>query len=331
MRVIAGALIFSLFLAGMNGPVESREIRKDYHESFEVSRGFGLRLRQGDGDVFIKKWDKDIIDVKIEYSAEYKSIGSGDRDFKVNFRKKDKIIEISGVEKSTPIIGFHIFNIKEYTYTIYAPDYLTLDIDGDDGEVYIDDWRENIELHIDDGTAVLSGIECENTTIRIEDGDLEIEDHKGNIDIDCDDGNIDIFRSTIPDCRIRGMDGLLNIGDTRGDFDIELDDGDADIYRLLSKKLYYQSSDGDVDIELLKTDELDLDIRTDDGDIKLLLEEGISVTFTIDVDDGRIKIDLPSGVITQKDDHWMSGKLRDGKGRVRIRTEDGDVTLKEIR
>lgn len=95
--------------------------------------------------------------------------------------------------------------------------------------------------------------------------------------------------------------------------------------------MYYQSNDGDVDIELLKTDELDLDIRTDDGDVKLLLEKGISVTFTIDVDDGSIKIDLPSGEITQKDDRWMSGKLRDGKGRVRIRTEDGDVTLKEIR
>ncbi len=331
MRIIIGALLFPLFLTGMTGSVESREISRDFHESFEVSPGFGLRLRHGDGDVFIKKWDKDIIDIKIEYVAEYKSIGGGDRDFKVTFRKKNKIIEVSGVEKSTPVIGFHIFNIKEYTYTIYAPDYLTLDLDGDDGEIYIDDWRANIEIRLDDGVAVLSGIECDNTIIRIEDGDLDIEDHRGNLDINCDDGSIDIFRSTIPDCRIRAMDGFLNICDTKGDFDIELYDGDADIYRLLSKRLYYQSNDGDVDIELLKTDDLDLDIRTDDGDIKLLLEKGISVTFTIDVDDGRIKVDLPSGEITQKDDHWMSGKLRDGKGRVRIRTEDGDVTLKEIR
>ena len=331
MRTIIGVLLFPLILAGITGSIESREISRDYHESFDVSPGFGLRLRQGDRDVFIKRWDKDTLDIKIEYIAEYRSIGGGDRDFKVNFRKKNKIIEVTGVEKSAPVIGFHIFNLKEYTYTIYAPDYLTLDIDGDDGEIYIDDWRANIEIRIDDGSAVLNGIACDNTIIRMEDGELNIEDHRGNLDIDCDDGSIDIFRSTIPDGRIRAGDGLLNIGDTRGDFDIELDDGDADLYRLLSKRLYYQSNDGDVDIELLKTDDLDLDIRTDDGDVKLVLEEGISVTFTIDVDDGRIRVTLPSGEITQKDDRWMSGKLLDGKGRIRIRTEDGDVTLKEIR
>lgn len=99
MRIIIGALLFPLILTGMTGSIESREISRDYHESFEVSPGFGLRLRQGDGDVFIKKWDKDIIDIKIEYLAEYKSIGGGDRDFKVTFRKKNKIIEVSGVEK----------------------------------------------------------------------------------------------------------------------------------------------------------------------------------------------------------------------------------------
>jgi len=331
MRNISGLLLFPLFLAGLAGSIEGHEIDRDYHETFDVSPGFGLRLKHGDGDVFIKRWDKDILDIKIEYFAEYKSVGGGERDFKVDFRKKNNRIEVTAIEKNAPSTWFHIFKLREYTYTIFAPDYLTLDIYGDDGDIYIDDWRASIEIRSDDGNVALSGVESDNTIIRIEDGELDIEDHKGDLDIACDDGNIEIFRSTIPEGRIRSGDGLLNIKNTKGDFDIQLDDGDTDIYRLLTKKLYFQSNDGDVDIELLKTGKLDLDIRTDDGDVRLELEKGISAAFTIDVDDGRIKVDLPPGEIIRQEDHWISGKLLDGKGRIRIRTEDGDVTLKKIR
>jgi len=227
MRYITTVLLFSLFLSIIPDSTECREIRKDYHETFDLSRGSGLRLKHGDGNVIIKRWEKDVLEIDIEYIAEYKSIGPGDKDFKVTFKEKNKIIEITGNEKSSPSIGFHFYNVKEYTYTIHAPDYLLLDLCGDDGEVYIDDWRANIELDIDDGDVVLSGVECDNTSIRMEDGELTIGDHKGNLDIDCDDGSIEIFRSNIQEGIIRGEDGLLSIRDTKGDFDIELDDGEG--------------------------------------------------------------------------------------------------------
>ncbi|MBN2071792.1 MAG: DUF4097 family beta strand repeat protein [Candidatus Krumholzibacteriota bacterium] len=331
MRNTLGSLMIVIITALASCGAQGREIERDYHKTYDVSPGYGLRLKNGDGNVFIKRWDKDVLDIKVEYLAEYKSIGAGERDFKVNFRTKNDIIEVTEVETSTPVIGFHIFNIKEYSYTIFAPDYLTLEINGDDGEIYIDDWRANIEISLDDGAAVLRGIECDQTIISIEDGELNIGDHKGNLEIDYDDGRIEIFRCSIPECIIRGEDGPLSIRDTKGDFDIELDDGDADIYRLLTENLHYQGGDGDLEMEILRIDDIDIDIRTDDGDIDLDLEEGISAKFSIDVDDARIRIDLPSGTIIEKDENWVSGKLRDGKGRIRIRTSDGNVNLREIR
>ena len=92
-----------------------------------------------------------------------------------------------------------------------------------------------------------------------------------------------------------------------------------------------KGQDGDIDIELLKTGKLDLEIRTDDGDIDLSLQSGISASFSIDIDDGRIRTELPSAKNVQSGNGWMSGKLGKGKGNVRIRTSDGSVVLREIR
>ncbi len=330
MKKLIYFCLMPLFLVAATGQAECNKIIKDFHESFDVERGMGLRLKHGDGNVTLKRWDKDILDIEIRYSAEYKSIGSGKRDFTVEFHRKRNTIEVLSYESST-IIGIQIFNINEYTYTIHAPDYIALDLQGDDGELYIDDWRANIEIRLDDGNVVLSGVECEKTKIRIEDGDIDIEDHSGNIDIDSDDGRIEISSSTIPYCRIRAEDGPVNIRNCEGDFDIEVDDGDVDLYRLSTSKLYFQSSDGDLDVQLRGTGMLDLDIRTDDGDVTLNLEEGISAVFTIDVDDGRISVDLPDASKVRKGKDWISGTLLDGNGRIRIRTQDGNVRLKETR
>ncbi|MBU8922036.1 MAG: DUF4097 domain-containing protein [Bacteroidales bacterium] len=329
-RIFIILIVFSI-LCFSSGTAGAREIKKDYKETFEVSRGDGLRLKSGDGSVTIRKWDRDEIEIEVHYYAEFKILGAGKRDFAVEFKKKNNFVTVIGKEKSTGTIGFQIFNVREYSYTISAPDYINLDITGDDGEIDIEGWRENIEIAADDGDITLIDIKAERIRIRFEDGDLNIEEFEGRLDVTCDDARLDLDRVRVSECLIRAEDSEINIRNSEGAFDIRGDDGNIDLFRLKVNTLNVQANDGDIDIELLKTDALDMDVRTDDGDICVSLQEGISAVFSIDVEDGRIRADLSTSDDVRKGKNWMSGKLGSGKGRIRIRTNDGRVDIREIR
>jgi DUF4097 and DUF4098 domain-containing protein YvlB len=311
---------------------EGGEILRDFNESFDVEKGWSLRLRHGDGDVIITPWEKDVIEISVHYHAERKGLGDdSDKDFTVEFEEKYGVIEVTGKESGSGFMGFQVFILKDYTYTISAPDYIDLDLQGDDGNIDVEKWKGEIEIKIDDGEVNLYGCESGKTRIRTGDSEVSLDGHSGPIDLIGDDGRLDIIGGRLGDCRIQFDDGDIRIRDSEGDFFIEVDDGSTELLRVKSDVIDLKSRDGDFDIELLKTDKLDLEIRTGDGDIDLGLKKGLSATFTIDVDDGRIRTDLPSASEVQSGKNWMSGKLGGGKGSIRIRTDDGSVILREIR
>lgn len=324
-------LVAAVTATAASPPARCTEIKKNYHRSFLVDRGCTLRLRHGDGDVTVRKWDRDVIDIEVHYLAEYRSFGSGERDFSVEFAQEDRIVEVEGREKSAATFGFLIFDVKEYVYKIKAPDYVILDITGDDGCVDIEGWTGDIEIDIDDGDILLTGNRSVDTRIRSGDGGIDVENHDGNLDIEIDDGPISILRSRTPRCIISGQDGEVGVRDSEGEFEIETDDGNIDLYLVKSGRIDILAVDGDVDIELRDTGAIDMDVRTDDGHVTIRIPEGLGALFTIDSDGGVIRTDLPSAVNVQKGENWLSGKLPGSRGNIRIRTEDGAVTLKQTR
>ena len=328
---VAGAAAAVLILAAAV-PAGAREITENVDETFAVKKGWTLRLRHGDGDVTLIPWEKDSVEVNVYYHAEIKGWGDdSDRDFKVEFREKNGVLEITGKETGEGFMGFHVFILKEYSYTIHAPSYLELDFQGDDGNVELEKWKGPVEITLDDGELSMYNCEPGRTKIRAADGDIVIDGISGTFDLIGDDLRLDINRGSFEDCRIQMADGDIWIRDSEGDFDIEVEDGDTELRRIGTNLMDLKSEDGDFDIELLKTDVLDLEIRTEDGDVDLGLQRGISASFTIDVDDGRIRTDLPSAVKIQEGDAWLSGKLGSGSGKIRIRTYDGSVMIREIR
>ena len=330
-RNLAVLPVMALAATAASPAARSAEIRRDYHESFQVERGCILSLRHGDGDVTIRKWDRDAIEIDVHYLAEYRSFGGGERDFTVEFRQEDGIVEVDGREKSETTVGFLIFNVKEYSYTIKAPAYVILDITGDDGGVDIEGWEGDIEIDLDDGDILLTGSSPADTRIRSGDGEIELENHEGNIDIEMDDGPVSILGSRSPRCVIRGGDGGVVVRDSEGDFGIETDDGNIDLYRVRAGRIDILTSDGEVDIELRDTGTIEMDARTADGDVAVRFPEGLGAQFTIDSDGGVIRADLPSAVNLQKGENWLSGSLPGGSGNIRVRTDEGAVTLKQTR
>ena len=311
-------------------PGNAKEVKKDYHETFDVQRGDQLRLQHGDGDVHITPWDKDLIDIKVVYRADVNFIGFGQRhEFSIDFRKSGDTVYVIEKEKTGWTVGFSSIDHFEYRYDIQAPAYMILDLEGDDGDVDVQNWLANIKCDIDDGDVRFSNVDAENIDIRAEDGDLKMIQLRTVLSIICDDGDIEIAESTLIDCRIDMEDGETRITSTAGDFEIKSDDGDIIFERSQAGKLDIRTEDGFIDLDLLASDNLDADIITDDGDVRFGLEKGFSADFYAWSDDGEIRFDLDNISNFEETEHSKSGEINGGQTRIRIHTSDGDITLYE--
>lgn len=327
-------LVFSflVFASGFR-LAAAEEFNKEFHQSFDVKMGDSLRLRHGDGNVRLIPWEKNIIDVKVRYRADIDVFGIrlGKRhEFDVEFRQTENTIYVTGKETSDATIGYQNKNVYEYIYEIHSPDYIKLDLEGDDGNIDIESWKAEIECRIDDGDLHLRNIEGEKTTIWGEDGDVEIDNLKGDLTIEVDDGDLILNACETMHCRLEAEDGDITISRSKGSFDIIVDDGNVDLKQTEADRLDIQTEDGDVDLDLLAVEMFEADIRTDDGDVIVDLDRGFSTSFYVSADDAdSIRIELDDIEDYKEDRSTKSGSIHGGKGRMKIRTADGNITIKE--
>ncbi len=311
-------------------PALAKDLSKDFHKSFDVKQGTVLHLEHGDGDVTITHWDKNVVDVEVHYRAEAKSLGVGGKvHFDVQFDQSGDVINVIGEERIRGSVGFRYFKRYEYTYDIRAPRYVRLDLEGEDGDVDIRNWRAEIDCTLEDGDIDLEDVISARTRINLEDGDVTIRGLEGELMVDAEDGDVELTRCKVSRCGISLEDGDLTVRQSEGDFEIDAEDGDINLYQLRASALEVSASDGDVDLDLLKSDNVDWDISTEDGDVSINFESGISAGFTIETEDGHIRLDVPDAADLRKRNHRASGEFHDGRGRIYIDTAAGDVTFRE--
>ncbi len=332
-KKILSLVIFSLSIfCAHTGTALAKDINKDFHQTFDVKQGDTLRLRHGDGNVRLTPWDKDIIDVKVRYRADIDAIGirlGPKDDFNVEFRQSGSTVYVTGRETSRGTIGFYNKKQYEYFYDIHSPDYIRLDLVGDDGNVDISDWAAEIDCRIDDGDITMKNINGDRTIIRGEDGEIEIDVLTGNLTIEVDDGDVYLKACDVTSCRLEGNDGDIEIIESKGSFDITVDDGNVTMRRISASVLIMRAEDGDIDLDLLSGETLDADIRTDDGDVTIDLERGFSLSFHVSADDAEyIRLELDDIENYREDRTSKSGRLGAGDGRMKIQTADGDITIK---
>ncbi len=327
-------LFFSLLIYSIGfGSAVAEEFKKEFHQSFDVNKGDSLRLRHGDGNVRLISWEKNIIDVKVRYNADIEVFGirlGKKHDFDVEFRQTENTVYVAGKEASSATIGYQNKNIYEYVYEIHSPDYIKLDLEGEDGNVDIENWKAEIECRIDDGDINLRNIESEKTTIWGEDGDVEIDNLIGDLTIEVDDGDLILDACETMYCRLEAEDGDITISRSKGSFNIVVDDGNVGLKQTEANGLDIHAEDGDVNLDLLSVEMFEADIETDDGDVTVDLDQGFSTSFYISADDADyIRIELDDIEDYKEDRTTKSGSIHGGKGRMKIRTADGNITIKE--
>lgn len=323
----------ALVAAGLTlvaGTLGAEELQRDFNKTFEVEPGDRLHLDHGDGDVFIEPWDADRLEIDVVYDADYKRVGLGSKvDFDVEFRQNGSTVRVIGRESGFSGIGFFSHRQLEYRYTIKAPAYLVLDIEGEDGDVEIEGWTGEISLTTEDGDVDLFDIRSASTDLELEDGDLTIEGLSGELTIVSEDGNVRVEDCSVSEGRVNLEDGDVTFSRCEGSARFELDDGDLVLDRFRAASIGIRSEDGDVDLDLLPSEAMDVEVRTDDGDVVVDLSRESSTAFVIDTNDGAIRLDVPGASDVVKQRRRVSGQFGAGEGKLDIRTGDGRVILRE--
>ena len=331
MRMNYFSVLFFTILFLLYSFVLSRDIKKDFHESFEVKSGDILYLTHGDGNVIISSWNKDIVDIEIYFSANIFGMGNDEYDFDVQFQQHGNEIEVIEKFKSNHRFGIRGITIDRYEYQIKAPKYLLLNLNGDDGDVEIKDMAANIKCRLSDGDLEITNIMANFIKLNLEDGTLKMKDIEAELDIKIDDGDIRITDYIGKTCTVDLEDGQLEMDRAKGNFDINSDDGDIELRHITASKLSASSNDGDIYVDILESDAPDLEIKADDAKVIVDLNENISAKIEIETDDGSISTSISAPEYEKKKPSYYFGEIRGGKGRIHIRTNDGDVVLREVR
>ena len=326
-RAVFMCALFAVLLALQ--PAAARMVDKDYQETFDAEEGMKLVLFHGDGDVTVTPWDKDVIDVKVRYHAEIKSVGFGkETEFTVDFNQTGNSVIVRGREGGTA--GIFIFLTSdeyEYSYTVSAPSYVTLELRGDDGDVEVSGWRSDIDCRLDDGDVSLDDVSSVHTRIHIEDGDITLTKLTGDVTVNGDDGDVTVSKSALGHAMFSVEDGDVDVTDSSGNFEVTVDDGDVDFRRVAAGVVDVRGNDGDIDLDLGVDPEFHINVATDDGDVTLRLSGELSFDYLVTMDDGDVDVYLDGASDSETSDHRVSGIVGAGEGHVRVKTSDGDVTI----
>ncbi len=318
-----------LFLAAASAAAAT-EVDRSFHQRFDVEPGARLELEHEDGDVVITPWDEAAIEVDVRYRVEYKRVGVGrDPDLEVRFEQGGSSVRVIGEEADAGGVGFFFQDQIEYVYRVSAPAWVTLELEGEDGDVEIGGWRAAITVRNDDGDVRLTDLEVPRLRLDVEDGDVEIAGFEGGMELEVDDDDVTVRGGREGRYRIDGQDGRVRLEDCAGDFEISTDDGDVELSGLSAGKLEVRTGDGRVEIGVeAAAGALDLDVSADDGDVDLRLGAGVSATFTLSSSDGDIRVDADAEGLEQGRKR-ATGKLGDGGGTIRVSTQDGRIILRQ--
>jgi DUF4097 and DUF4098 domain-containing protein YvlB len=306
----------------------AKEYKEDFTHTFQVEKGTTVILKNGDGYVNVRSWDKNEIKVDVFYHINSKSSrDEDDNTFDVEFRQNGDRVYIVGHERRRSAFGFFSIQYIDYRYEISVPSYLAFDIDSDDGDLNLENITGDIHIKADDGDIALKDISNAFTEIKTKDGDVNIKGLKGELSIKADDGTVTLENIDVSDGEVSASDGRIRIRDSKGNFFVDSDDGDISLINIAGEKLEAKTQDGDIDILFAGEGEVSLGIYSNDGSVNVEFDKPISAKFSLETDDGRIKFDVDNADIFKESKRYVTGDIGEGNGRIKVRTSDGSITL----
>jgi hypothetical protein len=261
----------------------------NYHidQDYKVAGKGTIRLTCSDAKVFITGSDRTNANIKIDREVETKGLAFGHEEFSVDIDEADGNITIRERSNSSysGIVGYHN---EHYTIKIQVPKGVSLIINGDDGDYFIDHIDGAIDVDLDDADLELTACNGDDFRLKLDDGDVKMDQGRGSLEIDGDDTNIQIRNAAF-------------------------------------SRISAEMDDGDFIVETSLTDNGDYYINTQDGRIAFTVTGG-GGRFDIRHDDASIRTDASFSSVEESDDRSRF-TLGTGNAKVDIRADDASVRL----
>lgn len=188
--------------------------------------------------------------------------------------------------------------------------------------------------------------------LESDEGDVTVREIDGEVKVDCDEGNINlenISRGDVSlqtdegeiDCRnLQLEDGRLSLGSDEGTIrasDVaarsvwgETDEGGFVLLRIDAGGGKLNSDEGDVELEMARFDEGTWSITTDEGDAVFFIPANAGAELELESNRGSIRSDFPLNRVSDRHERpeRRTGSLGDGRGRLEIYTDEGDISLR---
>jgi DUF4097 and DUF4098 domain-containing protein YvlB len=250
-----------------------------------------LRLSTFDGAVEIQSWEKPEILVEIEKRGPTQEAVA---EITVTASQRDNRIELEAKrpERESRGFGFHVSTSARLIVSV--PRRADIFVKTDDGAIRIERVNGRLELRTGDGSIRANDVSGE-LVLNTEDGSVVVDGAEGRLVLETGDGGVNVA-------------GQLTA--------VRMHTGDGSVV--------YRASPG-----VSMSD--DWDISTGDGSVSLYLPRGFSAELDAHTGDGSIKndLDVVRASTTETGRRTVKGRLGDGGRRLRIRTGDGAITLKE--
>lgn len=255
-------------------------------ENYKINAKGTIRLTCSDAKVFITGSDRTDVNVKIDREVEVKGWSFGNDEFSVDIDDSNGNLTIrERSESNVNIVGsYH----ERYTIKIQAPKGVSLILNGDDGDYFVD--------HID-----------------------------GAIDIDLDDADIELTACNGDDFRFHLDDGDVKMDQGKGSLEVDGDDTDIQINNAQFSHISAEIDDGDFIVETGLVDNGDYYINTQDGRVVFTVLSG-GGRFDIRHDDASIRADSRFSAVEESEDRSRY-TLDKGNAKVDIRADDASVRL----
>ncbi len=279
-------LIFTLIAAGCFAQTSKTG---NYHvdENYKMGAKGTIRLTCSDAKVFITGSDRTDVNVKIDREVEQKGFAFGSEEFSVDIKEDDGNLTIRE-RSSSSHVGIVGYYNERYTIKIEAPKGVSLILNGDDGDYYIE--------HID-----------------------------GAVDADLDDADVELIACNGTDFRFRLDDGDVKMDQAKGSLEVDGDDSDIQIRNAQLTHISAEIDDGDFIVETSLADNGDYYINTQDGRIAFTVTAG-GGRFDIRHDDASVRTDASFSAVEESEDRSRF-TLASGNAKVDIRADDASVKL----
>lgn len=260
----------------------------DTDQTVQVRKGARLDVRNRNGDVIVKTWDRDTLHVQATHAE-----GQG-----VDIQVGDVTVVVRG---RTSNRGGSI----DITLTI--PAWMPATIAATNGDISVDGARADVSAETTNG----------DITVRGATGAVFAKSVRGDIALQSVRGTVDA----------RTVNSDIRLSDVTGDIDAGATNGDLTLDRIDTNRLAVSTVNGDISYDGSLKDKGTYRLTTHNGPIRMAVPEKTNATFMVRSYSGSFRSTFPIRLDDQQRTRFIL-TLGDGSGRVELESFNGPIYLR---